>query len=288
MGHVHVMPRLGSVANRRTARRRFITYFLLIAFSFAALLPFAWMLVSSFKNANDVFTYPMKWWPEEFVWRNYTVVFDKIPFALFMGNSFKVSVFATLLQLLTSSLAAYGFSKMRFPGRNALFFVYVATIAIPWHAYMVPQYFVMRTLNLTNKHLGLIILFSFSAFGVFLVRQFYTTIPDELCEAARIDGLSEYGIYARIMLPLSKPVLATLAVFSFVGSWNDYLGSMIYISSDVNKLIQAGLRLFITTYSADYSMIMTGCVISLIPILVLFLFSQRFFIEGIATTGIKG
>ena len=120
------------------------------------------------------------------------------------------------------------------------------------------------------------------------MRQFYTSIPDELCEAARIDGLSEYGIYARIMLPLSKPVLATLAVFSFVGAWNDYLGSMIYISADDKKLIQTVLRLFITTYSADYAMIMTGCVISLVPIFIIFIFSQRFLIEGIATTGIKG
>ena len=281
----HLLPTRGK---GRKAAGTALTYLLLILFSLVMLLPFAWMLVSSVKNANDVFAYPMKWWPEVFVWENYRVVFQKIPFALFLGNSFKVAVFATLFQLLTSSLAAYGFSKIWFPGRNALFFAYVATIAIPWHAYMVPQYFIMRSLNLTNRHLGLIFLFSFTAFGVFLVRQFYTSIPDELCEAARIDGLSEYGIYARIMLPLSKPVLATLAVFSFVGAWNDYLGSMIYISADDKKLIQTGLRLFITTYSADYAMIMTGCVISLVPIFIIFIFSQRFLIEGIATTGIKG
>ncbi len=277
------------MGNKKKLRiQNLFTYVFLVLFSLVALTPFAWMLVSSVKKSDQVFTYPMKWWPEEFIWDNYSVIFQKIPFATYLGNSFKVTVFSTIFLILTSTFAAYGFSKMRFPGRNGLFFAYIATISIPWHAYMIPQYMVMRTVKLTNTHLGLIILFSFTAFGVFMVRQFYAQIPDELCEAARIDGLSEYGIYARIMLPLSKPVIATLTVFTFVNTWNDYLGNMIYISSDQKKLIQTGLKLFITTFSADYAMIMTGCVISLIPIFIVFIISQRFFIEGIATSGLKG
>lgn len=277
------------MGNKKKLRiQNLFTYVFLVLFSLVALTPFAWMLVSSVKKSDQVFTYPMKWWPEEFIWDNYSVIFQKIPFATYLGNSFKVTVFSTIFLILTSTFAAYGFSKMRFPGRNVLFFAYIATISIPWHAYMIPQYMVMRTVKLTNTHLGLIILFSFTAFGVFMVRQFYAQIPDELCEAARIDGLSEYGIYARIMLPLSKPVIATLTVFTFVNTWNDYLGNMIYISSDQKKLIQTGLKLFITTFSADYAMIMTGCVISLIPIFIVFIISQRFFIEGIATSGLKG
>lgn len=273
---------------RKTKIQNLFTYLVLILCSFITLTPFAWMLVSSFKPADQVFTYPMKWLPETLYTRNYAMIFQKIPFALYLFNSFKVTFFTTLLLILTSTFAAYGFSKLQFPGRNALFFAYICTIAFPWHAYMIPQYIVMRTLHLTNSHLGLIIMFSFTAFGVFLVRQFYQQIPDELCEASRIDGLSEYGIYSRIMLPLSKPVIATLTVFTFVNTWNDYMGSMIYISSDNKKMIQVGLKLFVTKYSSDYAMIMTGCVISLIPIFIVFMFSQKFFIEGIATSGLKG
>ncbi len=266
----------------------FLTYGFLLLCCVVALLPFAWMLTSSFKETNQVFTYPMRWFPETFILENYSQIFKKIPFALYIGNTVKVTAATVFVLVLTSTFAAYGFSKMEFPGRNAIFFAYIATIAIPWHARMIPQYMIMRMLHLTNSHLGLVILFGFAPFGVFLVRQFYTQIPDELCEAARIDGMSEYGIYSRIMLPLSKPVVATLVIFSFVSTWNDYLGSLIYISSDTKKLIQTGLKLFITTFSADYAMIMTGCVISLIPVFFIFLFAQRYFIEGIATSGLKG
>lgn len=265
-----------------------LTYGFLLMCCVIALLPFAWMLVSSFKETNQVFTYPMKWFPETFMWENYSAIFKKIPFAVYIGNTIKVTAATVLFLVLTSTFAAYGFSKMNFPGRNTLFFIYIATIAIPWHARMIPQYMIMRKLHLTNSHLGLVILFGFAPFGVFLVRQFYTQIPDELCEAARIDGMSEYGIYGRIMMPLSKPVIATLVIFSFVNTWNDYLGSLIYINSDNKKLIQTGLKLFITTFSADYAMIMTGCVISLVPVFFIFIFAQRYFIEGIATSGLKG
>ncbi len=265
-----------------------LTYAFLAICCLAALLPFAWMLASSFKETNQVFTYPMRWLPETFAWENYRAIFRKIPFATYIGNTVKVTAATVFFLVLTSTFAAYGFAKMDFPGRNAIFFAYIATIAIPWHARMIPQYMIMRTLHLTNSHLGLMILFGFAPFGVFLVRQFYTQLPDELCEAARIDGMSEYGIYAKIMMPLSRPVVATLVIFAFVNTWNDYLGSLIYISSDNKKLIQTGLKLFITTFSADYAMIMTGCVISLIPVFIVFLFAQRYFIEGIATSGLKG
>lgn len=142
--------------------------------------------------------------------------------------------------------------------------------------------------GLTDSHTGLILLLSFTAFGVFLVRQFYLSIPDELCEAARVDGMNEYQIYVRIMLPLSKAVIATLAVLSFVSIWNDYVANMIYISTDSKKSLQMGLKAFIGLYSADYSLIMAGCVIALIPITILFLVLQRYLIEGVATTGLKG
>ena len=164
--------------------------------------------------------------------------------------------------MLTGSFAAYGFAKVRFPGRDALFLAYVATIAVPWQAYMVPQYIMMQKAGLTNTHWSLILLQAFGAFGVFLMRQYYLSIPDELCEAARIDGLSEYGICRRIMLPLSKPALASLALLTFVNTWNDYMGPFIYLTSNELWTVQLGLRSFVGSTTAEYAMIMTGSVLS--------------------------
>lgn len=265
-----------------------ICYALLIFFCIIVLLPFAWMLSSSFKLAKDVFTIPMSWLPKSWHPENYLKIFQVMDFAHYIFNSFKLGICVMVLQVFTSTFAAYGFARMRFKGRDTLFFCYIATIAIPWHAYLIPQFTIMRKLGLVDTHMGIVLMMSFTAYGVFLVRQFYSQIPEELSEAARIDGLSEYGIYFRIMLPLSRPVISTLAVFAFVSVWNDYTGSMIYLNSERNKTIQLGLRNFITAYSADYSIIMTGCVIAMIPVALLFLFLQRYLIEGIATTGMKG
>ena len=203
-------------------------------------------------------------------------------------NSAKLTVIVTLLQLLTSTFAAYGFAKLQFPGRDVLFLCYVCTIAVPWQTYMVPQYTLFRILGLVNTHWAIIILQAFTAFGVFLIRQFYMGIPSELCEAARIDGLNEYGIYLRIMVPLSKPAIATLTIFTFTSVWNDFLGPMIYLHKDDLKTIQLGLRSLIGEYSTEYGLVMAGAVLGLIPVFVVFLFLQRFFIEGIATSGLKG
>lgn len=154
--------------------------------------------------------------------------------------------------------------------------------------YMVPQFIMMRKFGLNDKLLAIICLQAFSAFGEFMMKQFYEGIPDELCEAARIDGMSEYRIYASIMLPLSKPSLATLTIFTFVNTWNDYLGPLIYLKSERKKTIQLGLKMFISQYSSDYGLIMAGSVLSLIPVLVVFLCLQKYFVEGVAATGLKG
>lgn len=194
----------------------------------------------------------------------------------------------TFLQLLTSSFAAYAFAKIKFAGRDILFISYIGTIAVPWQVYMVPQFIMMKKIGLSDTLLSLILLQAFSAFGVFLLRQSYLGIPEELSESARIDGLSEYGIYLKIILPLSKSALATLCIFTFVNTWNDFIGPLIYLSSTKIKTIQLGLRMFISQYGAEYSLIMAGAVCSIIPIVIVFLFTQKYFIEGIATTGLKG
>jgi multiple sugar transport system permease protein len=263
-------------------------YLLLTAVVLITLLPLIWMLSSSLKNDIDVFSVPIRWIPEKPVWSNYTAIWQKIDFARFTMNSFKLSILVTLIQVLSSCFAAYGFAKCRFPGRDTLFFLYIATIAIPWQVYMLPQYVEMRLLHLNNTHLGYILMQSFTAFGVFLVRQFYVSIPDELLDAARIDGLNEYGAFFRIVLPLSRPVLATLVIFSFVSIWNDFMGPMIYFDSVRLKTIPLGIRMFLGQYSTEYGLIMAASVLSLLPVFAVFLLFQRFFVEGIATSGLKG
>ena len=265
-----------------------LTYLVLIAIALFTLIPFVWMISSSLKLDREVFVYPMKWIPETFHWENYSLIWTKVPLLMYAKNTFIVAISVTFIQTLTSSFAAYAFAKLRFKGRDVLFLAYIGTIAVPWQAYMLPQFILMRSMGLYDRLAAIMVLQAFSAFGVFLMRQFYQNIPTELCEAARIDGLSEYGIWARIMLPLSTAAIATLVIFTFVGTWNDYMGPMIYLTRDVNKTIQVGLRRFIQENSSDYHLIMAASVVSLIPVSIVFLALQRYFIEGIATSGLKG
>ncbi|MBB3647491.1 multiple sugar transport system permease protein [Rhizobium sp. BK619] len=276
------------IAGRKVTIGTIAVYAIVIAVTLIMLMPFAWMLSASLKLSRDVFAFPIEWIPSQPQWQNYVDIWTKIPLALFIYNTSKLTIIVTLLQLLTSSFAAYAFAKLNFPYKNTLFLGYIATIAMPWQVYMVPQFLLMREFGLNNTHLALICLQAFTAFGVFLMRQFYMSIPTELCEAARIDGMNEYQIWARIMLPLSKPALSTLTIFTFVTTWNDFLGPMIYLTKTELKTVQIGLRMFISQYSAEYGLIMAASVVALIPVLVVFLVLQRFFVEGIASTGLKG
>ena len=265
-----------------------LLYVVLIALALFTLIPFVWMLSSSLKLDREVFSYPIRWIPETFHWENYKLIWTKVPLLTYFKNTAVIAILVTFIQTLTSSFAAYAFAKLQFRGRNVLFICYVATIAVPWQTYMLPQFILMRSMGLYDTLWAIVVLQSFSAFGVFLMRQFYQGIPTELCEAARIDGLSEYGIWARIMLPLSRAAIATLVIFTFVGTWNDYMGPMIYLTRDVNKTVQVGLRRFIQENSSDYHLIMAVSVCSLLPVSVVFLALQKYFIQGIATTGLKG
>ena len=265
-----------------------LLYIVLIAVALFTLVPFVWMISSSLKLDREVFAYPMKWIPETFRWENYMLIWQKVPMLTYFKNTAFIAIIVTFLQTLTSSFAAYAFAKLHFKGRDVLFLAYIATIAVPWQAYMLPQFIMMRSMGLYDTLWAMVVLQAFSAFGVFLMRQFYQGVPTELCEAARIDGLSEYGIWARIMLPLSKAAIATLVIFTFVGTWNDYMGPMIYLTRDFNKTIQVGLRRFIQENSSDYHLIMAASLVSLLPVSVVFLCLQKYFIEGIATSGLKG
>lgn len=266
-----------------------LVYAILIIMAALMLIPFFWMLSASIKSDRQVFAMnPFVWIPKEPKWDNYIKIWTKIPMLKFVENTVILTIVVTILQLITSSFAAYAFAKLDFKHKDKLFIAYIATIAMPWQVYMVPQFIMMRSMGLNDKLLAMVCLQAFSAFGVFLMKQFYEGIPNELCEAARIDGMSEYKIYAKIMLPLSKPALSTLVIFTFVNTWNDYLGPLIYLKTEEHKTIQLGLKMFIGQYSSEYGLIMAGSVLSLIPVLAIFMCMQKYFVEGIASTGIKG
>lgn len=268
---------------------KILVYAILLLVTVVMAIPFLWMLSASIKSNREVFLMdPFVWIPEVPKWDNYIKIWTKIPLLKFVENTAFLTIVVTALQIVTSSFAAYSFAKLEFKHKNALFLAYIATIAMPWQVYMVPQFIMMRGMGLNDKLLAMICLQVFSAFGVFLIKQFYEGIPDELCEAARIDGMSEYKIYAKIMLPLSKPALSTLAIFTFVNTWNDYLGPLIYLKTETKKTIQLGLKMFIGQYSSEYGLIMAGSVVSLIPVIIVFLCLQKYFVEGVASTGLKG
>lgn len=273
---------------KNKAISRIIVYTVLIFVACIMLIPFVWMLSSSLKLEKDVFSFPIQWIPKKFYWENYKVIWEKVPLLTGFINSIKITVVVTVLQILTSTFAAYSFAKLKFKGRDIIFMIYILTISVPWQVYMVPQFIMMSKFGLTDSHIGLIIMHTFTATGVFLIRQFYMGVPNELIEAARIDGLNEYGIYARIMLPLSKPAIATLCMTTFTFEWNDFMGPLVYLSTNSKKTIQLMLRMFNTQYSSNYALIMAAAVISLIPVMILFLGLQKYFVEGIASTGIKG
>ncbi|MDT4761688.1 carbohydrate ABC transporter permease [Sphaerochaeta sp. PS] len=276
------------IQSKGTRAATTLLYVFLILCSLLMLIPFLWMLSASLKYDKDVFVFPIRWIPSDPKWKNYREIWTKIPLGTFIKNSAKLTVIVTFLQLLTSSFAAYAFAKLRFKGRNLLFLGYIATIAMPWQVYMVPQFIMMRAFHLNNTHLAIIFLQAFSAFGVFLMRQFYEGVPDELCEAARIDGMSEYRIWAQIMLPLSAPALSSLTIITFVNTWNDFLGPLLYLTRTELKTVQIGLRMFIGQYSSDYGLIMAASVVALVPVIVVFLSLQKFFVQGVANTGLKG
>ncbi|SDQ29537.1 carbohydrate ABC transporter permease [Microbacterium sp. cf332] len=268
---------------------RIAGYIALIIAAAALLLPFFWMIMSSLKSANEVFSVPIQWIPEVFVWQNYVDIWSQSGMLTWIRNTLVLAVVVTFLQVLTGSFAAYGFARIRFPGRDVLFLLYIGTIAVPWQSYMIPQFILLSNVKVSNTLWAIILIQAFGAFGVFLMKQFYETIPEELSEAARLDGLSEYGIWRRIMLPLSVPALASLTLLTFVNTWNDYLGPLIYLRNPDLWTIQLGLKSFVSNlYDTNYALLFAGLVISVVPIAVIFLVGQKYFVEGIATSGMKG
>lgn len=263
---------------------------LYIILSIGALImvaPFIWMISTSLKSIDEVFTYPPTLFGETIRWDNYTRISERYPFGIWFRNSLIVTSVVMVCQLFTSSLAGFVFARLKFKFRDVIFLVYLATMMIPIHVTIIPVFIIMRELGLIDKLPSLILTEIATAFGTFLMRQFYMTIPDSLEDAAKIDGCSPFGTYWRIFLPLSKPALATLGIFIFMGMWNDFIRPLIFINSIEKMTLTLGLANMKGMYSTDWPVMMAGAFISMIPILIVFLFAQDFFVKSIALTGLK-
>ncbi len=274
---------------RRHIRTGEVLIFLFcVVIGFIMVIPFVWMLSASFKANTEIFETPTRWIPAVFRSLNYEKVWKDIAFPQFFFNTAKLAVLITAMQLVTCSLAAFSFSKLHYPGRDKLFVMYLATMMVPWHAIMIPQFIIVKSIGLFNTHLALILLQGFSAFGVFILRQSMLSIPDSLTEAAKIDGCGSFRIYMTIIIPLTKTGLITLAILTFNTVWNDYMGPMIYLDSERLYTIQIGLASFKQQFSADYGAIMAGAVSSILPVIAMYAIGQKNIVEGVAFSGIKG
>lgn len=269
--------------------RRAASHLLLFIGCLVMALPFVWMFLSSLKTDPEIFVFPPRWLPETPQWSNYLDVMDSMPFNWFILNSLKIAFLTMCGQLLSCSLAAYAFARIRFPGRETLFLGWLACLMIPSQVTLIPQFLLFRSFGWLDTHYPLFVPSYFgAAFGTFLLRQFFLTIPSELEDAARIDGCSLFGIYWRIFLPLAKPALATLGVFVFMSSWNNLLGPVIYLSTYENMTLTVGLANFRGQYTTEWALLMAGAVISVIPILVIYVTAQQYFVRGVVLSGIKG
>ncbi|WP_448532046.1 carbohydrate ABC transporter permease [Pseudothermotoga sp.] len=260
---------------------------LMVIVAFIMLVPFFWMFSTSLKSLGEVFEYPPKWIPSQPRWENYARVWSVVPFGRYLLNSVIVSGSITLLHLLVASLSAFAFARLNFPGRDKLFLLYLATLMVPGQVTMIPNFILIKLLRLTDTYTGLILPNVFTAFGVFLLRQFFMTIPKDYEDAARIDGASRFYIYSRIILPLSVPALSTLAVFTFVFQWNNLLWPLVVVSKDSMKTITIGLASFQGMYGTTWNLLIAAAVMGILPSIVAFLIGQRFLIKGITLTGLK-
>jgi multiple sugar transport system permease protein len=268
---------------------RSLAYTALIIGSIISLIPFVWMLTSSFKDPAMVFRDPPQWWPDPWLWSNYAKAFDKMPFALYTWNTVKITGVCLVGQLLSCSMVAYGFARMRFPGRNVLFIVLLATMMLPAQVTMIPVFKIFTSLGWYDTFLPLTVPAFFGApFFVFLLRQYYMTIPHEMDESARIDGASSWQIFWKVLLPQARPVLATVAIFSFMAHWNDFLGPLIYLGDPAKRTLALGLYAFQGQYATDWNYLMAASTVVMLPLLILFFIGQKYFIQGVVISGVKG
>jgi multiple sugar transport system permease protein len=254
------------------------------------LIPFLWMVVTSFKSPGGVFIYPPQWIPSEFRWHNYVEALTVLPFGTWYINTIYVTLMSTLGQVLTASLVGYAFARLQAPGRGFLFVLLISTMLLPAQVVLIPTFLIFKAMGAIDTYIPLILpaWLGGGAFYIFLCRQFFLTLPLELDDAAKIDGCGVLGIYWMILLPLSKPVLAAVTVFSIVSTWNEFLMPIIYLQTQSKYVVSIGLRLFRDYEATSWHWLMAASVVTTLPCLILFFFAQKQFVRGIATTGLKG
>jgi multiple sugar transport system permease protein len=286
---VHSYPSLGISTTRVLGQA--LLYVILTAGAIVATIPMAWTLSSSLKDTAHIFTLRVQWIPDPIFWSNYADLFDRLPFLRFIGNTLIIVAHNVVAAVLTASLAAYAFARVRAPGRNFLFLLVISTMLLPGQVTLIPRYIIFSKLHLIDTFWPLILpgWLGGGAFEIFLFRQFFLTLPVELDDAARIDGCSTLRIYWNIVMPLSKPVIATIAIFNFIWAWSDFFNPLIYLNSMEKFTLALGLATLQRSAesSTRWELVMAGAVLSIIPMLVIFFLGQRYFVQGIALTGVK-
>lgn len=267
--------------------RRVLHYALLAVLGFVMLVPFIWMVSTSLMSEIEVYQFPPRLFPAEPKWSNYGNALSLLPFGRFFWNSIVVTLAAVLGQLLTCSMAAYAFARLRFRGRDTLFGVFLGTMMVPSIVTLIPAYLIINAFGWMNTYWALFTPILTSVWGIFLLRQFFQTLPRDYEDAARLDGAGEWTIYWRVILPLSRPALATLAVFAFMNTWKDFLWPLLVTTRNDMRTVEVGIAMFSTLHGTNWPYQMAAAVVVLAPILVLFLLTQRYFIDGISLSGLK-
>lgn len=283
----------GSLGTASWARQqqigRAIGHLLLSVAGILFILPFFWLVSTSLKELDQIFTMPPIWIPNPIRWQNYPEALSYFPFLRQLRNTLIIALSSTGLTLISSTLVAFSFSRLRWVGRDLCFFLMLATMMLPYQVTMIPLFIIYRSLNWVNSFLPLIIPHAFGVpFFIFLLRQFFLSIPKDLDDAATIDGCLEAGILRHIILPLAKPALTTVALFQFLGSWNDFLGPLIYLNDPDKYTLPLGIQVFASTSGVQWGWMMAATTVLTVPVVVLFFFTQRTFIQGISVTGMKG
>ncbi len=266
---------------------KFVAHLVLLLGAITMLVPFIWMLSSSVKSLGEVFVFPPTLFGEKIVWENYTKISSRFDYLAYFLNSVKVSAWVVVFQVFTSATAGYVFAKLNFKGRDRIFTLYLATMMIPFHVTVITNFLQMSMYGLVNTLWSLMLPASVSAFGTFLMRQFFVTVPNELIEAAKIDGCNPFKTFLQICFPMAKPTIATLSIFCFMNVWNDYFTPLIYINDSRKYTLPLGLASMKGMYSTDWPVLMASSVISVLPVLIAFLFAQDAFVKGVMMTGMK-
>jgi len=278
------------MSHRRRLRSRIGVYGILTVFGALFLVPFMWVLSTSLKGNEQIFTIPPQWIPSHIQWGNYVEVFRRIPILLYLKNSVVVAVMQMIGIVGSSSLVAYAFAVLRWPGRNLVFGVLLATMMLPMQVTMIPVFVLFKQLGWLDTFKPLIVpaFLGGGAFNIFLLRQFFLGIPRDIADAARIDGCSEFRIYWNVMLPLASPALATVAIMTFMFSWNDFLGPLIYLSEKDKSTLALGLSMFVGQQTSEWALLMAASILMMIPMVVVFFFFQKYIIQGFTMSGVKG